>query len=284
MRPGDELRLRTTVEEARLSRSKPDRGLVRTRVELVDQGGRHRPPADRDELGVGQVRLGRFSIGPRSRSIRRPNAQDAVRCRADHDALGRLVEPPRTAHHHRQRPTQRVRGPARPSRPSVQTRGNDQHEDGRSSGTLEVASTSASTPRSSIGNGGSVGDGPLEVALSGSHCAFAICLARNAEEPTTGLVLPGEVRQRRTGSPRCPSRACGAVRPWSSGGRTSISSGGICRSGRRCSAWEDSSSATRRPRPRRVVAFTHLLEPVEQAAEQRMDVLLRQVSPPPSGA
>jgi acyl dehydratase len=39
-RPGDELALHTTVEEARLSRSKPDRGLVRTRVELVN--------ADRD--------------------------------------------------------------------------------------------------------------------------------------------------------------------------------------------------------------------------------------------
>ena len=39
VRPGDELRLRVTVEEARLSRSKPDRGLVRTRVELLDDGG-----------------------------------------------------------------------------------------------------------------------------------------------------------------------------------------------------------------------------------------------------
>ena len=39
VRPGDQLTLRATVEEARLSRSKPDRGLVRTRVELVDGGG-----------------------------------------------------------------------------------------------------------------------------------------------------------------------------------------------------------------------------------------------------
>jgi acyl dehydratase len=38
-RPGDELTLRTTVVEARLSRSKPDRGLVRTRVELVNGSG-----------------------------------------------------------------------------------------------------------------------------------------------------------------------------------------------------------------------------------------------------
>jgi acyl dehydratase len=39
VRPDDELGLRVTVEEARLSRSKPDRGLVRTRVELVNGGG-----------------------------------------------------------------------------------------------------------------------------------------------------------------------------------------------------------------------------------------------------
>ena len=39
VRPGDELSLRTTVVEARLSRSKADRGLVRTRVELVNGGG-----------------------------------------------------------------------------------------------------------------------------------------------------------------------------------------------------------------------------------------------------
>jgi acyl dehydratase len=39
VRPGDELFLRTTVTEARLSRSKPDRGLVRTQVELVDSSG-----------------------------------------------------------------------------------------------------------------------------------------------------------------------------------------------------------------------------------------------------
>ena len=39
VRPGDRLTLRSTVVEARRSRSKPDRGLVRTRVELVDQRG-----------------------------------------------------------------------------------------------------------------------------------------------------------------------------------------------------------------------------------------------------
>ncbi|WP_103348446.1 MaoC family dehydratase [Amycolatopsis sp. CA-128772] len=38
VRPGAVLRLRATVTEARRSRSKPDRGLVRTRVEFVDGG------------------------------------------------------------------------------------------------------------------------------------------------------------------------------------------------------------------------------------------------------
>ena len=37
VRPGDELRLRVTVAEARLSRSKPDRGLVHTVVEGLNQ-------------------------------------------------------------------------------------------------------------------------------------------------------------------------------------------------------------------------------------------------------
>jgi len=39
VRPGDQLTLRTTVEEARLSRSKPDRGLLRTRAELRNGDG-----------------------------------------------------------------------------------------------------------------------------------------------------------------------------------------------------------------------------------------------------
>jgi acyl dehydratase len=38
VRPGDRLKLRTTTEETRLSRSKPDRGLVRTKAELVNSG------------------------------------------------------------------------------------------------------------------------------------------------------------------------------------------------------------------------------------------------------
>jgi acyl dehydratase len=37
LRPGDSVRLRTTIVEARLSRSKPDRGLVRTRGQLINQ-------------------------------------------------------------------------------------------------------------------------------------------------------------------------------------------------------------------------------------------------------
>jgi len=37
VRPGDSLRLRVTIVEARRSRSKPDRGLVRTHAELINQ-------------------------------------------------------------------------------------------------------------------------------------------------------------------------------------------------------------------------------------------------------
>jgi len=37
VRPGDSLRLRATVVEARRSRSRPDRGLVRTQSELINQ-------------------------------------------------------------------------------------------------------------------------------------------------------------------------------------------------------------------------------------------------------
>jgi acyl dehydratase len=35
LRPGDQLRIRAEVAEARPSRSKPDRGLIRTRCELI---------------------------------------------------------------------------------------------------------------------------------------------------------------------------------------------------------------------------------------------------------
>ncbi|MDX5569435.1 MaoC family dehydratase [Streptomyces sp. ID05-04B] len=39
VRPGDRLSLRATVQEARVSRSKPDRGLVTTGIEVLDQHG-----------------------------------------------------------------------------------------------------------------------------------------------------------------------------------------------------------------------------------------------------
>ncbi|TYB48463.1 MaoC family dehydratase [Actinomadura chibensis] len=49
VRPGDTLRLRVAVLEARASRSKPDRGIVRTRAELLNQDDRtvlHTLPAN----------------------------------------------------------------------------------------------------------------------------------------------------------------------------------------------------------------------------------------------
>jgi acyl dehydratase len=39
VRPGDVLRVRATVVETRRSRSKPDRGLVRTKIEALNQNG-----------------------------------------------------------------------------------------------------------------------------------------------------------------------------------------------------------------------------------------------------
>jgi acyl dehydratase len=39
VRPGDRLRVRTTVTEANRSRSKPDRGMVRSLVEVLNQNG-----------------------------------------------------------------------------------------------------------------------------------------------------------------------------------------------------------------------------------------------------
>ena len=40
VRPGDRLRVRATVVEARRSQSKPDRGLVRTKIEALNQDDR----------------------------------------------------------------------------------------------------------------------------------------------------------------------------------------------------------------------------------------------------
>jgi acyl dehydratase len=39
VRPGDVLRIRVTVMEANRSRSKPDRGIVRSLIEVLNQGG-----------------------------------------------------------------------------------------------------------------------------------------------------------------------------------------------------------------------------------------------------
>jgi len=39
VRPGDTLRIRVTVTEAKRSRSKPDRGIVRTLIEVLNQRG-----------------------------------------------------------------------------------------------------------------------------------------------------------------------------------------------------------------------------------------------------
>lgn len=39
VRPGDSLSIRTTVQQARVSRSKPDRGLVHTGIEVLNQRG-----------------------------------------------------------------------------------------------------------------------------------------------------------------------------------------------------------------------------------------------------
>ncbi|MFD0510585.1 MaoC family dehydratase N-terminal domain-containing protein [Streptomyces sp. NBC_00117] len=39
VRPGDSLSIRTTVTSARPSRTKPDRGIVHTDIEVLDQDG-----------------------------------------------------------------------------------------------------------------------------------------------------------------------------------------------------------------------------------------------------
>ena len=39
MRPGDVLRTRVTIVEARRSKTKPDRGLVRSAIEVLNQRG-----------------------------------------------------------------------------------------------------------------------------------------------------------------------------------------------------------------------------------------------------
>lgn len=72
VRPGDELVLRTTVENRRVSRSKPDRGLVSTRVELVNQAG---------DVVLRLLALNLIRLGP---SERQPQLGQAV-CRDTSD-------------------------------------------------------------------------------------------------------------------------------------------------------------------------------------------------------
>ena len=57
LRPGDTIRIRVTVLEARLSRSKPDRGIVRSRMEAINQ---------RDELVLSMIGVGFVARRPQS--------------------------------------------------------------------------------------------------------------------------------------------------------------------------------------------------------------------------
>jgi acyl dehydratase len=57
LRPGDSVRLRVTIAEARRSRSKPDRGLVRTHAELINQN-------DRTVMTLSAMNLIRARSGP----------------------------------------------------------------------------------------------------------------------------------------------------------------------------------------------------------------------------
>jgi len=57
VRPGDTLRIRATIIEARASRSKPDRGIVRTRVEALNQN---------DELVLSMIAVSFLGRHPRA--------------------------------------------------------------------------------------------------------------------------------------------------------------------------------------------------------------------------
>ncbi|MEU6119768.1 MaoC family dehydratase [Streptomyces sp. NPDC047117] len=59
VRPGDTLSIRTTVLDARVSRSKPDRGIVRTGIEVLNQ---------RDESVLTLTALNFFARRPEHRS------------------------------------------------------------------------------------------------------------------------------------------------------------------------------------------------------------------------
>jgi acyl dehydratase len=57
VRPGDTLRIRATIIEARTSRSKPDRGIIRTRVEALNQ---------KDELVLSMIAVSFLGRRPRA--------------------------------------------------------------------------------------------------------------------------------------------------------------------------------------------------------------------------
>jgi len=60
VRPGDTLSIRVTILEARRSSSKPDRGLVRSQIEVLNQNkeGRHEPQGY-DPVSMQEGQLGR---------------------------------------------------------------------------------------------------------------------------------------------------------------------------------------------------------------------------------
>ena len=60
VRPGDTLRVRATVVEARRSSSKPDRGIIKTMIEAVNQDGR--PVMQATAINFMLVRPGRNGI------------------------------------------------------------------------------------------------------------------------------------------------------------------------------------------------------------------------------
>ncbi|MBV8842633.1 MAG: MaoC family dehydratase [Bryobacterales bacterium] len=60
VRPGDTLRIRVEILESRPSRSKPDRGVVRARIEALNQ---------RDELALSMIGISIIGRRPQSRGL-----------------------------------------------------------------------------------------------------------------------------------------------------------------------------------------------------------------------
>ncbi len=79
VRPGDQLSLRITVTEARRSRSKPDRGLVQTFNEFVNQRGEAGHDGQGDDADA-------LSRGNGTRLMRLPACAARARCRSSGDA------------------------------------------------------------------------------------------------------------------------------------------------------------------------------------------------------